>query len=88
LQLYLLLPTLDGQIKPLQWWEMNELQYPRLARMARDYLAITATSVPSEQSFSLSKNLITCNRNRLLGKMIRACMCLKSWWASSITDMD
>ena len=49
---------------------MNELQYPRLAQMARDYLAITATSVPSEQSFSLSKNLITCNRNRLLEKSI------------------
>jgi hypothetical protein len=47
--------------------------------MARDYLAIPATSVPSEQCFSISKNLITNNRNRLVGKTVRMCMCLKSW---------
>ena len=47
--------------------------------MARDYLAIPATSVPSEQCFSISKNLITNNRNRLMGKTVRMCMCLRSW---------
>ena len=88
LQLYLSLPNLDGQIKPLQWWKMHELQYPRLARMARDYLAISATSVPSEECFSTSKNLITSNRNRLSGKTARACMCLKSWWANFLPDSD
>jgi hypothetical protein len=52
-----------------------------MAQMARDYLAIAATSVPSEQCFSISKNLITSNRNQLLGKTVRACtcMCLKLW---------
>lgn len=86
LQVYLTLPTIDGQIKPLEWWKINELQYPNLARMARDYLAIPATSVPSEQCFSISKNLITNNRNRLLGKTTRACICLKSWWSNFLTD--
>jgi hypothetical protein len=46
--------------------------------MARDYLSIPAISVPSEQSFSIYKNLITDKRNRLLGKTVRYCMCLKS----------
>ena len=53
--------------------------FPRLASMARDYLAIPAASVPSEQCFSISKNLITSNRNWLIGKTVRAYICLKSW---------
>lgn len=82
LEIYLSLPPTDEQTIPLQWWKANELQFPKLARMAQDYMAIPATSVPSEQCFSISKNLITPNRNRLLGKTARACMCLKSWWTN------
>ena len=40
---------------PLEWWKINENQYPRLSKMARDFLAIPSTSVPSEQCFSISK---------------------------------
>ena len=58
--------------------EINENQYPRLLKMARDFLAIPSTSIPSEQYFSISKNLITNQRNRLVGKTVRAYMCLKS----------
>ena len=54
--------------------------------MARDFLAIPSTSVPSEQCFSISKNLITDKRNRLAGKTVRACMCLRSWWTSTLLD--
>jgi hypothetical protein len=81
LQLYLFLLAENATIDPLKWWKTNEIQFPKLALMAHDYLAIPATSVPSEQCFSISKNLITDNRNHLLGKTVRACMCLKSWWA-------
>jgi len=66
-------------VNPLNWWKINETQYPQIAKMARDYLAIPATSVLSEQYFSISKNLITDNRNRLAGKTVRICICLKSW---------
>jgi len=72
----------NKNIDPLEWWKTNEVYLPRLSQMARDYLAIPATSVPSEQSFSMGKNLITDKRNRLAGKTIRFCMCLKSWWTS------
>lgn len=71
---------MGDEIDILEWWKMHEHQFPYLALMARDYLAASATSVPSEQVFSTSKNLITDKRNRLLGKTIRACMCLRSWW--------
>ena len=79
-QLYNLLPLSPPDTDPLEFWKVNESQYPRLANMARDYLAIPSTSVPSEQCFSTSKHLITDTRNRLAGKTVRACMCLKSWW--------
>src|SRR5271154_4664885 len=68
LHLYFSLPCADEKTEPLEWWKMNESQFPNLACMARDYLVIPATSIPLEQSFSLSKNLITDKRNRLLGK--------------------
>jgi len=85
-QTYILSPTYNEDVDPLEWWKINENQYPRLSKMARDFLAIPSTSVPSEQCFSISKNLITNQRNRLAGKTVRACMCLKSWWSGLLND--
>jgi hypothetical protein len=86
LQAYLSIPLAPEETDPLEWWKNHEHRYPRLAHMAHDYLAIPASSVPSEQCFSSSKNLITDNRNRLLGKTVRACMCLKSWWSGPLKN--
>lgn len=82
-QAYLSLPQIAGEDDPLEWWKQNAQQFPNLAKMARDFLSIPATSVPSEQAFSTAKNLITDKRNRLVGKTVRMCLCLKSWWSSS-----
>ncbi|GBC44362.2 ribonuclease H-like domain-containing protein [Rhizophagus irregularis DAOM 181602=DAOM 197198] len=79
IQTYLSLSLMNKETDPLEWWKVNESQFPHLSQMARDYLPIPATSVPSEQSFSVGKNLITDKRNCLAGKTIRICMCLQSW---------
>jgi hypothetical protein len=63
----------------LSWWNAHQTQFPRLASMARDYLAIPATSVPSERLFSAGKNMIQDNRSRLVPKTIRMVQCLRSW---------
>ena len=39
---------------PLKWWQLNGVHYPCITVLARKYLAISATSVPSERAFSLT----------------------------------
>ena len=63
----------------LLWWKSNAKAYPNLSRMARDYLAIPATSTSSERLFSGGKHLISITRECLSPSTIQACQCLKSW---------
>jgi hypothetical protein len=43
---------------PLAWWKGNERKFPILAKLARMYLAIQATSAPSERIFSVASRII------------------------------
>ncbi|KAK3108517.1 hypothetical protein FSP39_009667 [Pinctada imbricata] len=49
----------------LQWWMQNESVYPHVSILAKKYLAIPASSVPSERVFSLAGILINKKRSRL-----------------------
>jgi hypothetical protein len=80
---------------PLAWWYENRGSYPRLWRMARDYLTIPgeyssyilftnsyslpATSVSVERVFSKGRLVISHIRNRLSGQSTRALLCLGAW---------
>ena len=66
-------------IDVLNWWKNKSKLYPNLSKMARDYLAIPATSTSSERLFSSGKHLISDTRNSLSSRTIQACQCLKSW---------
>ncbi|KAF7364524.1 HAT family dimerization domain-containing protein [Mycena venus] len=55
------------------WWE-----YPTLARIARDYLAIQGSAAPSERAFSNGSLTGTARRNRLAPEMFEALQLLKS----------
>ena len=50
---------------PLIWWSKHHEQFPRLAKLAKAYLAIPATSVPSEQSFSKAGYITEKRRSKL-----------------------
>ena len=42
----------DMSVDPLQWWKLNQASFPILARVARKYLAIPASSAAAERMFS------------------------------------
>ena len=54
-----------SNIEPLQWWKLNQHRYPNLKVLAQRYLAIPATSTPSERVFSSAGNTVVPNRASL-----------------------
>ncbi len=63
----------------LQWWNLHSMDFPILSKMAKDYLTIQSSSVPSENLFSGAGNVITDSRNRLSSDTAQCLVCLKSW---------
>lgn len=70
--------------EPLPWWKSNARRYPVLALMAKDYLAIPATSAASERAFSRAGLLITDRRTRLANRTVRASCLLQSWMENDL----
>lgn len=78
-QKYLNHPLSNTKVDVLDYWRSQKDEFPKLSRMAQDYLAIQGSSVPVERDFSMGTHLVTSTRCSLHPKTISACMCLKSW---------
>lgn len=50
---------------PLKWWEQNQHKYPTIAPLAMIFLAITATSAPSERIWSHAALVMNVKRVNL-----------------------
>ena len=73
ISLYMSLPVVKG-VEPLEWWKANQATFPTLAKLAKRYLCVPATSCSSERDLSLAGNIITHNRNSLKpAKVNRLC---------------
>ena len=70
LQRYLADLVHPDHLHPLSWWFDNVKRYPTLAIMARKYLCICATSVPSERAFSLAGHIVNERRASLLPETV------------------
>ena len=79
LDAYLAQPRANIKEDMLQWWANHEGRFPTLAAMARDFLAVPATSAPSERAFSLGRQAISTFRHDLEPETIEKIMLLKAW---------
>lgn len=76
---YLFRPVEPMDIKPLDWWRLNQISYPHLTKLARQMLAVPATSVSSESHFSAGRRLMTNFRCGMTPDSLEQQICLKSW---------
>ncbi|KAJ8332677.1 hypothetical protein SKAU_G00424660 [Synaphobranchus kaupii] len=54
---YLRKIVIDGEENPLIWWKTDEKRFPIMAKLARKYLCVCATSTASERLFTKVKEL-------------------------------
>ena len=70
-------PIEKEEINILDYWKINQHNYPVLASMAKDYLTVQASSVSAERAFSTATDLVSPNRCSLSGKTIEMTQFLK-----------
>jgi hypothetical protein len=61
------------------FWLRKAIDYPILSQIAADFLAIPATSAPSERVFSIGSDILTRKRMRICPDLLRFAICLRSW---------
>ena len=62
---------------PLCWWKTNASRYPYLSILARKFLCIPATSVPSERIFSAAGHIVSKLRASLSPENVDALLFLR-----------
>lgn len=55
----------ENDVEPLVWWRQKEPRFPRVARLAKKYLALPASSAPSERIFSKMNAVVDKRRASL-----------------------
>lgn len=78
----------DPETDVLAYWESKRSKWPRLTAMARDVLAVTASSASSERSFSVGRDLLGLARFRLMPETMEASVCLRSWLRAGLIKFD
>jgi hypothetical protein len=63
----------------LAWWQMSSAEYPTLSRMARDILAIPASTIASESVFNIGPRVLSDFRSRMTPETVEALVCLQDW---------
>ena len=58
---------------------MSSVEYPTLSRMARDILAVPASTVASESAFSTGSRVLSDFRSRMTAETVEALVCLQDW---------
>ena len=72
----------------LNWWKVNEPNYPILARIARDVLAMPVSTVASESAFSTGGRVLDPFRSSLAPRTVEALICTQNWLRHPSTPID
>ncbi|KAF2764006.1 hypothetical protein EJ03DRAFT_256575, partial [Teratosphaeria nubilosa] len=59
-------------------YNLNKTKYSIIFLIAKDYLAISSTSILFKSTFSKARDIVTKKRNRLLEDTIKKTIMLKS----------
>lgn len=70
-------PEAIDDVNPLDWWKQHEPHFPTLAKAARRFLCIPASSAPSERVFSKVNSVVTKRRASLLPEKVEKLVFLK-----------
>ena len=70
----------------LDWWKINEVKYPILARVARDVMAIPVSTVSSESAFSTGGRVLGPFRGSLSPRTVEALVCTQNWLRDPIPN--
>ncbi|KAG7424336.1 hypothetical protein Forpi1262_v014538 [Fusarium oxysporum f. sp. raphani] len=80
------LPT-DNVIRdPLEYWHAQRFKYPRLSRMAVDFMTVQPMSAECERLFSAAGRMVTPLRNQLEASTVAICQVLRSWLQAGIVE--
>ena len=71
---YLELPAAPMNTDPLEWWAVNEINFPALSVMARQYLGVPATSASAERLFSIAGRAFDDLRQGMKEQMLEMLM--------------
>ncbi|GKB35275.1 zinc finger BED domain-containing protein RICESLEEPER 2-like protein, partial [Tanacetum coccineum] len=83
LKMYLEEGLLEGHwgttFNALEWWNVHQLKYPILSKMAKDVLAIPISTVASEATFSDGGRVIDPYRSALKSSTVEMLLCGGDW---------
>ncbi|KAJ0571470.1 putative transcription factor/ chromatin remodeling BED-type(Zn) family [Helianthus annuus] len=81
---YLSEPTAPIPTDVLEWWKVNSTRYPRLSVMARDFLAVQATSMAPEDLFCSKGDEVERAKQSIPYSSIQCVLCIRSWIESGL----
>ncbi|XP_077063574.1 E3 SUMO-protein ligase ZBED1-like [Siphateles boraxobius] len=76
--------SLDGKV--LDWWRAHQAEFPLLADLAKTYLCIPGTSVPSERVFSTAGDIVRSERSVLSSEHVDQLIFLKKNLSKCTTE--
>jgi hypothetical protein len=80
------LPTDNAIRDPLEYWHAQPFKYPRLSRMAADFMTVQPMSAECERLSSAAGRMVTPLRNQLEASTIAICQVLRSWLQAGIVE--